>query len=183
MRRNIIALLFLVIITEMFLQSCSSLSTSKVWVISRWQNGGVLGYRGDDNDIVNNISDYVHCKDYRIVKHVFKSRRVPKDYYYDYLRDYSNTPDEVYAQNTKEYRYYHRAPASESGDYLTYSGKHHRDYAYYDNYYNDRYWRELTYQCYYNPYNDYNSTRFYDYPRTYSRGSDTYDEDYYFYRP
>ena len=177
MKRDLAVGISLVLMMQI-LVGCSSMGQDRAWVIGRWENGGVIGYRGSDDNIMNQVADKVHCKNFRIVKHVFKAQRVPKDYYYDYLRDYNTKAQEIAQENAREYRYYSRLPASEEPG-MQGRSQSKSNYAYYDNYYNDRYWRELTYQCYFNPRLDYDSTRFNDT----AVSSPDMDDDYNFYRP
>ncbi len=124
--------LLIVIALSIILSSCS---TSRTWVVKRWQNGGIIGYEGEQHDLYSEIKNKTHCKHFKIVRHVYKSKRAAIDRYYDQSQDINGLSD-----NKSGHSYHQRTPSSKDST---------------PNHYNSLFWREVTYKCLYHPYFDY----------------------------
>lgn len=109
-----------------FLFSCSS---NQTWVVKRWQNGGIIGYKGERQNIYSEIKKKVHCENFRIITNQYKSKQSNLDMYIDRKK----------------------RPIGSTGYYI----REDKKYDSISNRYTDTFWREFTYKCYYHPYFDY----------------------------
>ncbi|OFZ26877.1 MAG: hypothetical protein A2381_19815 [Bdellovibrionales bacterium RIFOXYB1_FULL_37_110] len=117
------------------LLSCSS---SQTWVVKRWQNGGIIGYKGRQHNMYAEIKKKVHCENFRIITNAYKSKRSKLDHYID-----------------KKIK-----PSNETGYYI----KEDRQTDSVSHQYTDQFWEEFTYKCYYHPYYDYSTGEDLKYP-------------------
>ena len=116
----------------MLILSCG---TSRTWVIRRWQNGGIIGYQGDKHNFYSDIKGKVHCEHFRVIRHLYKSKKQRIEQYFD--DEYRKLNMNMKIVKKSNYR---RIPAS--ADSL-------------DNHFEQTHWREVTYKCFYHPYFDY----------------------------
>jgi len=130
-----LSLLSLMLVLLLSQISCAG---SQTWVVKRWQNGGIIGYKGRQHNMYSEIKKKVHCDNFRIITNSYKSKSSNLDLYI----------------NKK------RKPSNESGYYI----KEDPSTDSVSNQYAEQFWKEFTYKCYYHPYYDYSAGEDLKYP-------------------